>query len=367
MSAPAVAFGVGLPKAIPRPTVYNKRGTGPRVGRFAVSFFGFDIFVLVIVVLAVLTLFAGVKTVPQGYNWTVERFGKYTSTLRPGLNIIVPYFDRVGRKMNIMEQAVDIPQQDVITKDNATVTVDGLAFFQVIDAAKASYEIANLDQAIVKLTMTNIRSVMGAMDLDQMLSHRDEINERLLRVVDAAVSPWGVKVNRIEIKDIVPPANLVESMGRQMKAEREKRAEILTAEGQRQSAILRAEGQKQGQILEAEGRKEAAFRDAEARERSAQAEAKATQMVSDAVAAGNIAALNYFVAEKYLKAFGLLAASPNQKVLMLPIEAMNVLGSLAGIGEIVKATFGGGDNKGGAPATPARRPTVPPAGPAGPA
>src|SRR5436853_4331818 len=266
-------------------------------------FFGFDVFAIVIVALAILTLFAGVKTVPQGYNWTVERFGKYTSTLRPGLNLIVPYFDRVGRKMNIMEQAVDIPQQDVITKDNATVTVDGIAFFQVIDAAKASYEIANLDQAIVKLTMPNIRSVMGSMDLDQMLSHRDEINERLLRVVDAAVSPWGVKVTRIEIKDIVPPADLVQAMGRQMKAEREKRAEILQAEGQRQAAILRAEGQKQSQILEAEGRREAAFRDAEARERSAQAEAKATDMVSDAVAAGNIAALNYFVAEKYLKAF----------------------------------------------------------------
>src|SRR5438445_1125827 len=263
--------------------------------------FGFDIFVLIIVVLAVLTLFAGVKTVAQGYNWTVERFGKYTATLRPGLNLIVPYFDRVGRKMNIMEQAVDIPQQDVITKDNATVTVDGLAFFQVIDAAKASYEIANLDQAIIKLTMTNIRSVMGAMDLDQVLSHRDEINERLLRVVDAAVSPWGVKVNRIEIKDIVPPADLVQSMGRQMKAEREKRAEILQAEGLRQSTILKAEGQKQGQILEAEGRREAAFRDAEARERLAQAEAKATEMVSAAIAQGDVTAINYFVAEKYMR------------------------------------------------------------------
>src|SRR5438105_12313225 len=294
--------------------------------------FGFDVFVIVVVALAVLILFAAVKTVGQGYNWTVERFGRYTNTLQPGLNLIMPFIDRIGRKMNMMEQAIDIPEQDVITKDNATVTVDGLAFFQVVDAAKASYEVANLDQAIIKLTMTNIRSVMGSMDLDQMLSHRDEINERLLRVVDAAVSPGGVKVNRIEIKDIVPPANLVESMGRQMKAEREKRAEILTAEGQRQSAILRAEGQKQGQILEAEGRREAAFRDAEGRERLAQAEAKATEMVSAAIAQGDVTALNYFVAEKYLRAFTQLAQSPNQKVLILPIEATGVLGSLAGIG-----------------------------------
>jgi regulator of protease activity HflC (stomatin/prohibitin superfamily) len=261
-----------------------------------------------------------------------------------------------------MEQAIDIPQQDVITKDNATVAVDGIAFYQVFDAAKASYEVANLDQAIVKLTMTNIRSVMGGMDLDQMLSHRDEINERLLRVVDAAVSPWGVKVNRIEIKDIIPPSDLIEAMGRQMKAEREKRAEILQAEGQRQSAILKAEGQKQSQILEAEGRREAAFRDAEARERSAEAEAKATEMVSEAVARGDIAALNYFVAEKYLKAFGQLAESPNQKVLILPMEATGVLGSLAGIGEIARETFGGSGGGDGKAPPPPRRPTGPSAG-----
>ena len=279
---------------------------------------GFDIFAIALVLLVIVTLFAGVKTVPQGYDWTIERFGKYTRTLSPGLNLITPYFDRVGRKINMMEQVISIPEQEVITRDNATVTVDGVAFFQVFDAPKASYEVANLEQAIIVLTMTNIRSVMGSMDLDQVLSHRDEINERLLRVVDAAVSPWGLKVNRIEIKDIVPPADLVEAMGRQMKAERVKRADI----------------------LQAEGRREAAFRDAEARERLAEAEAKATQMVSEAIAKGDIAALNYFIADKYIKAFGQFAESPNQKVLMLPVEAMSMLGSLAGIGEIAKATFG---------------------------
>jgi regulator of protease activity HflC (stomatin/prohibitin superfamily) len=317
--------------------------------------------------LVVLTLFAGVKTVTQGYHWTVERFGRYTRTLSPGLNLIVPYFDRIGRKVNMMEQVIDIPQQDVISKDNASVTVDGIAFFQVFDAPKASYEVAYLDQAIVKLTMTNIRSVMGGMDLDQMLSHRDLINEQLLRVVDAAVSPWGVKVNRIEIKDIVPPADLVQSMGRQMKAEREKRAVILEAEGQRQSAILKAEGQKQGQILEAEGRREAAFRDAEARERLAQAEAKATEVVSAAVAGGNIAALNYFIADKYLKALGSFADSDNQKLLILPMEVTGVLGSLAGIAEIAKSAFGDGRSGGNTlpPTPPGRRPTVPTSGPFG--
>jgi regulator of protease activity HflC (stomatin/prohibitin superfamily) len=310
---------------------------------------GFDIFAIVLVLLVCFTLYAGVKTVPQGYDWTIERFGKFTRTLSPGLNIIIPYFDRVGRKMNMMEQVISIPEQEVITKDNATVTVDGVAFYQVFDAAKASYEVSDLDRAIIVLTMTNIRSVMGAMDLDQVLSHRDEINERLLRVVDAAVSPWGLKVNRIEIKDIVPPADLVEAMGRQMKAERVKRADILQAEGQRQS-----------EILQAEGRREAAFRDAEARERSAEAEAKATQMVSEAIAKGDVAALNYFIANNYIKAFGQLADSPNQKIIMLPIEAVSVLGALAGIGEIAKATFG--ESEASAQAA-ARRPSVPSAGP----
>src|SRR6266699_1654458 len=334
----------------------------PRWRGLAMGFSGFSVFSIVVLVLAILTLFAGVKTVTQGYNWTVERFGRYTRTLHPGLNLIVPFFDRIGKKINMMEQVINIPSQEIITKDNATVTVDGVAFFQVFDAAKASYEVANLQQAIIVLTMTNIRSVMGGMDLDQVLSHRDEINERLLRVVDAAVSPWGVKVNRIEIKDIVPPADLVASMGRQMKAEREKRAEILTAEGQRQSAILKAEGAKQSQILEAEGRREAAFRDAEARERLAQAEAKATEMVSAAVARGDVASLNYFIAQKYIEAFGKLATSPNQKVLIVPMEATAVLGALGGIGEIARATFGGGDSGGGVPKTvppSPRKPTGP--------
>jgi len=321
---------------------------------------GLDIFVVVFFVLAVITLFAGVKQVTQGYNWTVERFGRYTRTLTPGLNLIVPYFDRIGRKINMMEQVVDIPRQEVITKDNATVSVDGVAFYQVFDAAKASYEVTDLDQSVVTLTMTNIRSVMGGMDLDQMLSHRDEINERLLQVVDQAVAPWGIKVNRIEIRDIQPPADLVAAMARQMKAERDKRAEILTAEGLRQSQILKAEGEKQSQILEAEGRREAAYRDAEARERLAEAEARATDMVSAAVARGDVAALNYFIAEKYLMAFGKLAESPNQKVLMLPVEATNVLASLGGIGEIARATFGG-DGKPPASNAP-RRPTGPTGG-----
>ena len=320
-------------------------------------FGGYDIFVLIVVFLAVLTVFLGVKTVPQGYNWTVERFGRYTRMLRPGLNLVVPFIDRIGRKMNVMEQVLDVPEQEVITKDNASIAVDGIAFFQVFDAAKASYEIAALEPAIVKLTMTNIRSVMGAMDLDQILSHRDEINERLLRVVDAAVSPWGIKVNRIEIKDIVPPADLIEAMGRQMKAERDKRAEILTAEGQRQSAILKAEGAKQGMILEAEGRREAAFRDAEARERSAAAEAKATELVSEAIASGQVASINYFVADKYLRALTEIAHSPNQKILMLPIEVSSVLGSLGGIAEIAKATFGG--NSGGTAASAPPRASLP--------
>ncbi len=301
---------------------------------------GFSTALIAVGVLAILVLFAGVKTVPQGYNFTIERFGRYIRTLKPGLNLIIPFVDGIGKKINMMEQVLDVPHQEVITRDNATVTANGVTFYQILDAAAAAYEVSNLENAILNLTMTNIRSVMGSMDLDELLSNRDEINQRLLRVVDAAVSPWGLKITRIEIKDIDPPKDLVDSMGRQMKAEREKRALILEAEGKRQAAILQAEGAKQSQVLEAEGRREAAFRDAEARERSAEAEAKATQMVSEAIAAGNVQAINYFVANNYIKALESLAKSPNQKVLMLPVEASSVIGAIGGIAEIAKETFG---------------------------
>lgn len=302
---------------------------------------GMSVTLLVLAALAVLVLFAGAKTVPQGYNFTVERFGRYTRTLKPGLNLIVPFIDGIGKKINMMEQVLDVPHQEVITRDNATVTANGVTFYQILDAAAAAYEVANLENAILNLTMTNIRSVMGSMDLDELLSHRDEINTRVLRVVDTAVSPWGLKITRIEIKDIDPPKDLVESMGRQMKAEREKRALILEAEGKRQAAILSAEGAKQAQVLEAEGRREAAFRDAEARERAAEAEAKATEMVSNAIASGDVQAINYFVANNYIKALEGLAKSPNQKVLMLPVEASSVIGAIGGIAEIAKEAFGG--------------------------
>ena len=306
--------------------------------------FGFDIFVLVLLVLFVFLVIAAVKIVPQGYNYTVERFGRYTRTLHPGLTLIIPFIDRVGRKLNVMEQVIEVPSQEVITKDNAMVRVDGVAFFQVLDAAQASYEVTNLQVAILNLTMTNIRTVMGSMDLDKLLSERDEINHRLLKVVDDATHNWGVKVTRIEIKDIEPPRDLVDSMARQMKAERDKRAAILVAEGERQAAILSAEGEKQAQILAAEGRREAAYRDAEAREREAEAEAKATTMVSDAISKGSVQAINYFVANNYVGALKALAEAKNQKVLILPYEATSILGSIAGISEIAREAFGGGGN-----------------------
>ncbi|BDP42505.1 paraslipin [Deinococcus aetherius] len=305
---------------------------------------GVLILVSVLVLLVIVTLLAGVKSVPQGFEWTQERFGKFQRTLKPGLNLIIPYIDRVGRRVNMMEQVLDVPSQEVITKDNALVTVDGVVFYQVLDAAKASYEVRNLEQATLNLTMTNIRTVMGSMDLDELLSNRDQINARLLMVVDEATEPWGVKATRIEVKDIRPPADLVASMARQMKAEREKRANILDAEGFRQAAILKAEGEKQAEILNAEGRRQAAFLEAEARERSAQAEAEATRMVSEAIAAGNVQAINYFIAQRYVDALKEIATAPNQKTLILPVEATSILGSLQGIAEVAREAFSPGNS-----------------------
>ncbi|HHJ17623.1 MAG TPA: SPFH/Band 7/PHB domain protein [Gammaproteobacteria bacterium] len=298
--------------------------------------FGFQEFVLLILVLAVVLVIMGVKSVPQGTEFTIERFGRYTRTLRPGLNLIVPVVDRIGAKLNMMERVMDVPSQEVITRDNAMVTVDGVVFFQVLDAAKAAYEVNQLELAILNLTMTNIRTVMGSMDLDALLSQRDTINAQLLHVVDDATTPWGVKVTRIEIKDITPPRDLVDAMARQMKAEREKRANILEAEGFRQAEILKAEGEKQAVILDAEGNRQAAFLDAEARERQAEAEAKATDMVSKAIASGDINAINYFVATKYVDALQAIATSPNEKLVLMPLEAASVIGAIGGITELAK-------------------------------
>lgn len=311
-------------------------------------FSGLDILIPVLVVLVLLLLFVSVKTVPQGHNYTVERFGRYTRTLSPGLNIITPFIDRVGAKMNMMEQVLDVPTQEVITRDNAIVAVDGVAFYQVLSAPQAAYQVSGLENAILNLTMTNIRSVMGSMDLDELLSNRDMINEKLLRIVDEAANPWGIKMTRVEIKDINPPANLVESMARQMMAERNKRAQI-----------LEAEGLKQAQILEAEGRREAAFRDAEARERAAEAEARATEVVSEAIAKGDVQAVNYFVAQKYTEALAKIGSSNNNKIVLMPFEASALIGTLGGIGQIARDVFGE-DGKSPRPSTP-RPPTTGPA------
>jgi regulator of protease activity HflC (stomatin/prohibitin superfamily) len=296
-----------------------------------------SIAIAVIVFFILVAVFKAVRVVPQGYEWTVERFGKYTHTLSPGLHLLMPIAQGIGRKVNMMEQVLEIPSQDVITKDNAVVKVDGVVFFQVLDAAKAAYEVSNLEQATIALVMTNIRTAIGSMDLDESLSKRDEINAKLLGVVDQATHPWGIKANRIELKDIQPPRDLIDSMARQMKAEREKRANILEAEGLRQSEILRAE--KQGAILQAEGKREAAFREAEARERLAEAEAKATKMVSDAIASGDVQAINYFVAQKYVEALKEFAHSPNQKLMILPTDVTGVMGSIAGIAELARESL----------------------------
>ncbi len=298
--------------------------------------FGIEMTVIVVALFVAVFIFTGIKMVPQGYQWTVERFGKYTHTLSPGLGFIIPFVDNIGRKQNVMEQVLDIPPQEVISSDNAMVTTDAVCFFQVLDAVKASYEVNDLPRAMQNLVMTNIRAVLGSMELDAMLSNRDAINALLLGKVDEATDPWGVKITRIEIRDISPPLDLVESMGNQMKAERDKRASILTAEGERQAAIEVAEGEKRSAILKAEGAREAAFKEAEARERLAKAEALATDMVSKAISEGNPQAINYFVAQKYIEALGNIASAENSKIVMMPLEASSVIGSVAGINDLLK-------------------------------
>ncbi|WP_109806615.1 SPFH domain-containing protein [Sphingosinithalassobacter portus] len=308
-----------------------------------------------VAVLVVLYLFVSVKIVRQGYQYTIEYFGRYTGTATPGFNFYPAFLYRVGRRVNMMEQVIDIPGQEIITKDNAMIQTDGVVFFQVLDAAKAAYEVSDLYVALLNLTTTNLRTVMGSMDLDETLSKRDEINARLLSVVDHATTPWGVKITRVEIKDIRPPQDIVNAMGRQMKAEREKRANILDAEGDRASQILRAEGLKQSAILEAEGKREAAYREAEARERAAEAEAKATQLVSEAIESGNAQAINYFVAQKYVEAVSKFATSPNAKTILFPVEATQLIGTLGGIGELAKEALGKDQPSAPPPASPPAR------------
>ena len=318
---------------------------------------------LALLAVVLLAIWLGIRTVPQGEEWTVERFGRYLRTLRPGLRVIIPFVDRVGRRINMMETVLDIAAQEVISRDNAQVRADAVAFYQVVDAAAAAYEVRDLEGALANLAMTNIRSVIGSMDLDEVLSNRDSINARLLTVIDDASTPWGIKVTRVEIKNLDPPQNLLDAMGRQMKAERERRAEILVAEGLKQAAILKAEGFRDAQIREAEGRRQAAFLDAEARERSAQAEAEATRMVSEAIAAGDIQAINYFVAQKYVEALGQIAGAPNAKTIMIPLEAAGVIGAVGGIAELARdaaaARRGGGPDGGGAATTPPATPPRP--------
>ena len=288
-----------------------------------------------LVLLALIVVLSTIKIVPQGREFTVERFGRYVRTLRPGINILTPFIETVRARINMMEQVLDVPRQEVITKDNVTVQVDAIVFIQVMDAASAAYRITNLDYAITQLSMTNLRTVVGNMELDEVLSQRDQINSRLLAVIDEATSPWGVKVARIEIKDLLPPPDITNAMARQMKAERERRAVITEADGEKQAAIARAEGAKQAAILEAEGRREAAFRDSEARERSAEAEAEATRMVSEAIAKGDVNAINYFIAQRYVDAFAKLAESPQQRTVIVPAEMSSMIGSIAGISELL--------------------------------